>query len=104
MSSAACGRGGLRGASRSSAAAGATTRTCRCSTVTALLTLALALTLPLTRTRTFLLQMTDGSAYMMRASSAWERDLVTLSLRTFLTEYPPLDVQPLTLTLTLILT
>eukprot|EP00964_Phaeocystis_antarctica_P130101 scaffold93937_cov45-Phaeocystis_antarctica.AAC.1 len=36
--------------------------------------------------------MTDGSAYMMRASSAWERDLVTLSLRTFLTEYPPLDV------------
>ena len=43
---------------------------------------------------TFLLQMTDGSAYMMRASSAWERDLVALSLRTFLTEYPPLDMPP----------
>ena len=39
-------------------------------------------------------QVTDGSAYMMRSSSVWERDLVALSLRTFLTEYPPPDVPP----------
>ena len=39
-------------------------------------------------------QVTDGSAYMMRSSSVWERDLVALSLHTFLTEYPPPDVPP----------
>ena len=42
----------------------------------------------------FLLQISGRRAYVLAAASSWERDLIALTLRAFLDEFPPADTPP----------